>query len=267
MRKIPQDIIGDIAVLKFPLKGINSWSFIKKLKAKQFLKQNPSVKTVLEKTEKFSGELRLQKTKFLAGINKKETTYKENNCLFKFNVDETYFSPRLSNERKLAAEEILNQIKKNKTPHPKIVVMFSGVAPYPITIAKTLKQNGIKAKIISSELNTEASKYAEENVELNKLEDYIQVIDGDSKKLPEKIKFKADFILMPRPNLEETFLKTALKLSKKSTRIYYHGFGTKEKVLNEINNEIKSKVKNIQIRKAGDIGPYIFRWLVSFVVK
>ena len=70
-----------------------------------------------------------------------------------------------------------------------------------------------------------------------------------------------------RKEKAKEFLKTALKLSKKSTRIYYHGFGTKEKVLNEINNEIKSKVKNIQIRKAGDIGPYIFRWLVSFVVK
>ena len=93
------------------------------------------VQTILEKTGKFSGKLRLQKTKFLAGENKKQTIYKENNCLFKLNTDETYFSPRLSNERKLAAEEVLNQIKKSKMKNPKIIVMFAGIAPYPIIIA------------------------------------------------------------------------------------------------------------------------------------
>ncbi len=260
MKKIPQDIVGDIAILKFPRKTL--W-ITKKLKARKFLKQHKTVTAVLEKTEGFSGELRTLKTKYLAGIKTKETTYKENNCTFKFNVDESYFSPRLSNERKVIADEV-NKLTKNNA---KILVMFAGISPYPIVIAKKLKQVKKKATIISNELNQKANKESEKNIKLNKLQNYIKLINGDAKKLPIKIKEKQDIILMPRPNLKDTFLKTALKLSKKGTTIFYHGFGTKESVLKEIKENTKNKIGKINIRKAGDIGPYAYRWQAQFKVK
>ena len=260
MKKIPQDIIGNIVLLKFPKRTF--W-LTKKLKAKKFLKQHKTIKTVLEKTEGFSGKLRILKTKHLAGIKTKEATYKENECTFKFNIDESYFSPRLSNERKVIANQVVKLVKINS----KILVMFAGISPYPIVIAKKLKQSKKKAIIISNELNKQANKESEKNIKLNKLQDYIKLINGDAKKLPNKIKEKQDIILMPRPNLKDTFLKTALKLSKKGTIIFYHGFGTKESVLNEIKKETKGKIGKIKIRKAGDIGPYIYRWQTQFKVK
>ena len=282
-KKIPQDIIGNIALLKFPRRTL--W-IIKKLKARKFLKQNKTVTTVLEKTEGFSGELRTLKTKYLAGIKTKQATYKENNCIFKFNVDESYFSPRLSNERKVIADEVVKLTKKNF----KILVMFAGISPYPITIAKKLKQANKKATIISNELNKKANEESKRNITLNKLQDYIKIIPGDAKKLPQilnkisnvacpkqikkitegtttKLPSKFDIILMPRPNLPDTFLKTALALSKKGTTIFYHGFGTKQEVLNEIKKDTKGKIRKIKIRKAGDIGPYTFRWQAEFKVK
>ena len=51
---------------------------------------------------------------------------------------------------------------------------------------------------------------------------------------------------MPRPNLKDTFLKSALKLSKKGTTIFYHGFGTKEEVLSEIKKDTKNKIGKIK---------------------
>ncbi len=260
MKKIPQDIVGNIALLKFPKRTL--W-LTKKLKAMKFLKQHKGVETVLEKTTGFSGELRTMKTKHLTGIKTKEATYKENECTFKFNVDESYFSPRLSNERKVIADQVTKLSKKDS----KILVMFAGISPYPIVIAKKLKQAKKKAIIISNELNKKANKESERNIKLNKLQDYIQLINGDAKKLPTKIKEKQDIILMPRPNLKETFLKTALKLSKKGTTIFYHGFGTKEEVLKEIKRDTKGKIGKISIRKAGDIGPYAYRWQAIFKVK
>jgi len=274
MKKIPQDIIGNITLLKFPRRTL--W-LTKKLKAMKFLKQHKTVTTVLEKTEGFSGELRTLKTKNLAGVKTKEATYKENECTFKFNVDESYFSPRLSNERKVIADQVVKLVKKDE-PAPtnnknksvrvsKILIMFAGISPYPIVIAKKLKQAKKKAIIISNELNKKANKESERNIKLNKLQDYIKLINGDAKKLPTKIKERQDIILMPRPNLKETFLKTALKLSKSGTTIFYHGFGTKEKVLNEIKKDTKEKIGKITIRKAGDIGPYTYRWQAQFKVK
>jgi tRNA (guanine37-N1)-methyltransferase len=258
MKKIPQDIVGNIAILKFPKKTLK---LIRILKARKFLKQNKTVTTVVEKVEKVQGRLRTQKTKHLAGIKTKNATYKENNCTFKFNIDESYFSPRLSNERKVVADEVAKLTKKNSN----ILIMFAGIAPYPITIAKKLKQQKKQFHIYSNELNRKANQEAKKNIILNKLQNQITLIPGDANKIKTKQKF--DIILMPRPNLKDTFLKSAIKLSKKGTTIFYHGFGTKEEVLNEIKKDTKNKIGKIKIRKAGDIGPYIYRWQAQFKVK
>jgi len=260
MKRIPQDIVGSIAVLKFPR---GTFWLTKKLRARRFLKNNPSVRTVLEKTKGFSGKLRTPKTRYLAGVRTKEATYRENGCIFKYNIDDAYFSPRLSNERKIIADEIVRLSRKKGT---KILVMFAGVSPYPIVIARKLKQAGKEAIIISNELNKKASRYGRKNVLANKLQDYITFLDGDARKLPEKTKHKFDIILMPRPNLKENFLKIALNLSKSGTIIFYHGFGTKKEVLEEIKRETKEKIGKISIRKAGDIGARRFRWQARFKV-
>src|SRR3989344_6081141 len=108
------DILGNIIVVKFP----EDFSIGEKKKfAEKLLKENSSVRTVLEKIGKFQGRLRKMKTKYLAGEKTKEVLYRENNCVFRFNIDTTYFSPRLSNERK----EIASLIKKDD----KVLVMFS----------------------------------------------------------------------------------------------------------------------------------------------
>ena len=91
------DIMGNIAIVKFQNEA-NSKD--KKEFAKELLQKNKSVRTVLEKIGKFKGRLRKQTTKYLAGEKTKETLYRENGCVFRFNIDETYFSSRLSNERK-----------------------------------------------------------------------------------------------------------------------------------------------------------------------
>jgi tRNA G37 N-methylase Trm5 len=145
--------------------------------------------------------------------------------------------------------------------------MFAGISPYPIVIAKKLKEAKKSATIYSNELNKQASISAKQNIALNKLQKSIILIPGDAKKLPSKLKHKFDIILMPRPNLKETFLPSALKLSKKGTTIFYHGFGTKETVLQEIRKATKNKIGRIKIRKAGDIGPYLFRWQAQFKIK
>ena len=150
---------------------------------------------------------------------------------------------------------------------PKILVMFAGIAPFPIVIAKKLKEKRKKAEIISNEINRKASKYSEENVKLNKMENYIKVIQGDSRKLPLKLKEKFDFIVMPRPNLKDTFLDIMRKFSKKSAEIYYYGFGEEEKVLDEIWRYAGARVGGIKIEKAGEIAPYKFRWLAKFRVR
>jgi len=263
--RIPLDVVGDIAILKFS--RYVPWIY-KKYYCWKLLKNNQHLKVVLEKTAGFSGVLRTQETRWIAGEKRKDTVHRENDCSFYLDVDETYFSPRLSQDRKIITEEVLKIVKKNA----KILVMFAGVSPLPIVIAKALKRNKFSAEIISSELNKKACEYGEKNVQMNKVQDYVKVSCGDSRKLCDSLskkKVKFDFIFMMRPNLEDTFLDSALKVAKKGAVIYYHGFGEEESVRNEILRDVqksKRKISKLEIRKAGDIGVRKNRYSVKFKV-
>jgi tRNA (guanine37-N1)-methyltransferase len=251
------DILGNILLLKFP-KGTRLIS--RKKIAKELLKKHKSIETALEKVGKFSGRLRKQSTKYLAGKKTKDVIYKENNCIFRFNIDETYFSSRLSNERK----EIAKKIKKNE----EVMVMFAGVSPYSIVIAKNSKAR----RIDSNEINRKANEYASLNIELNKVKKRVFLLPGDIKRVAKKLNKKYDVIVMPRPQLKDSFLQSAFKLSKRGTRIYYYDFCKEEdynKILEKIKLESKKSGKKIKIncwKKAGEIGPYKMRIRVDFEV-
>ncbi len=257
MKQRAFSVLGNIAIVNFSddAKKIEKRKFAEKI-----LKEQKNITTVLGKSGNFSGRLRKMKTIFLAGEKTKEVLYKENECVFRFNVDTTYFSPRLSNERK----EIAKLIKKNEN----VFVMFAGVAPFSIVIAKNSKSK----KVFSNEINREANKYCELNISLNKLKNKIELVSGDVKKVVGKLNQKFDVIVMPRPNLKETFLESAFKLSKKNTRIYYYGFckiNEENLIVEQIKEEakkFKKKIKILKVKKAGEIAPYKIRLRVDFRV-
>jgi tRNA (guanine37-N1)-methyltransferase len=279
------DVFGNIVLVKFP-RGARKKE--KKRFASNILKNHKSITTVLEKIGKFKGRLRKQETRWVLGEKTKEVLYRENNCVFRFNLDSVYFSTRLSNERK----EIAGKIKKNDA----VLVMFAGVAAYSIVIAKNSK-----AKIVySNELNKEANKYGKLNAELNKVKNKIIFLDGDIRRVARtiskphpptqkkivnrksirslKVNFgynipaKFDVIVMPRPQLKDSFLKEAFLLSKKGTRIFYYDF-CKEDEIPLIENKIKTgagkarkKIKILRVKKAGEIAPYKYRIRIDFMV-
>lgn len=254
------NVLGNIAVVNFS-DGVKSSD--KKKFAKEIIENNKSIKTVLEKSRKFSGRLRKMETKYILGEKNKEVLYRENNCNFRFNIDTTYFSPRLSNERK----EIALEVKNNSS----VFVMFAGVAPFSIVIAK----NSNPKEIYSNEINREANKYALLNAELNKVKNKINFVNGDIKKVAVKLyeqKKKFDFIVMPRPNLKESFLEQAFMLSKKGTKVFYYDFckvDEKDEIIEKIKKqafECKKKIKILNIKSAGETAPFKIRIRVDFKV-
>lgn len=252
------DIIGNIAVLKGDDEDKSKKQRIKE--AKKIL-ERPSVETVVEKSTNVQGRLRTIKTTHLAGKKNLIADYKENNCRFKFNVEDCYFSTRLSGERKLIAEKISH--------NDKVLVMFAGVAVYPIVIYKTSHAQ----KIVSIELGRECSKWAVENLKLNKIpKGKIEIVQGDVKKKIGKDFEKFDVVVMARPNLQDTFLEWGLNASKKNTRLFYYGFCNKDEIDNlvkELVDEGKRlgrKLKVSEVVRAGDIAPYKFRYRIEFKV-
>jgi len=224
------DQIGNIAVFN---------EKISKDKAKSIL--NKRIKTVSYKSKNYSGKLRLPKIKILAGIKTKETIHKESNCLFKLNIEKCYFSVRSSNERL----RISKQVKKNES----ILVMFSGIAPFPLVIEK----NSNPKEIYAIELNKTCHKYAKENLILNKSKK-IKLFQGDVKKVLPKINKKFDRILMPLPTDAESYLSLAKKYIKKKGIIHYYTFGQEKDIKN-----IKQKYKTKKVTKCGHYAPYTYR--------
>ncbi len=252
--RIGYDVVGNIAILKFDREAS---VFVKKKFAVDYLRGHKGVTTVLEKVGKFSGRLRTLKTKWLAGEKTREALYRENGCEFRFNVDTSYFSPRLSEERK----NIASFIKKGE----RVLVMFGGVAPFAIVIGKMKKAR----EVISVELGKEPSKYAIENIKRNKLIGVVSAVQGDVRRVighSKKVSGIFDRIVMARPNLEDSFLDVAFRVAQNGTIIHYYGFyleseidKLKELVLDQA-KLFDKKIKILRVVKAGDIGTRKFRY-------
>ncbi len=263
------DIIGNIAIIKGEGKTRKEILSV----AKELLKR-PSIKTVVEKVDHFKGRLRTIDTKYLMGERNLVAEYKENDCVFKLDVEKAYFSSRLSGERK----EVAKMVKKGDN----VLVMFAGVGPYSVVIARSLLEKNpreepgkLKGRVVSMELGKIPSKYAKENVMMNKVDKIVEVIQGDVKKQIPKLvsrKEKFDIIVMARPNLKDSFLKDALKVAKKNTKIIYYGFCRDtelKKMVEDLKIEAKSvkkKLKVLKIKEAGNIAPYKYRYRIDMKV-
>lgn len=249
------DIIGGIAIIDIR----DELQKKEKLIAETILKLNKNIKTVCKKVSGHKGVYRRQKLKIIGGERKKITTYKENGVTLKFNVETSYFSPRLSTERK----RITQLVQSGE----KVLVMFSGVAPYPLVIAKNTKAK----EVYGVEINPEAHKFALENVKLNKAKN-VHLYKGDVRKAVPKLRKKFDRILMPLPKSAEDFLDTALSAAKKGTTIHFYDFlnenefeKTQEKIRKAC-DKAKKKFEIIKTVRCGQQAPRTYRICTDFKV-
>jgi len=199
------DVIGDIILLRL---NEDLLSFKKEI-GKAILTTNKNAKVVCL-VESVKGELRTRRLEIIAGEKRTKTIHKEFGLSFEVDVNRTYFSPRLANERK--------RITKLVRPKDVVVDMFAGVAPFSIMIAKYSNPKIIYAL----DKNPYAIKYAKINVKNNKVLDKIQVIKLDAKDSINIIKEKTDQIIMNLPFSAYKFFKYALMIANNICFIHYY---------------------------------------------
>jgi tRNA (guanine37-N1)-methyltransferase len=244
-----QEIIGKIMILEIPIELQKKEKFI----AQTFLKCNKYIKTIVRKDEIHSGLYRTRKVKFLAGTNNKEAIHQENGVKIKVNVEETYFSARTANERM----RIAKQVKKNEV----VLVMFSGVSPLPLVIAK----NSPVKVVYGIEINPVAHQLALQNIELNNLQQKVIIYEGDVRKIVPTLNLKFDRVAMPLPKTGEEFLDVALSVAKKNTIIHLYAFLSEAELKPEAKRIVQKclslgrKVKVLDAVKCGQFSPSVFR--------
>jgi len=236
LESISIDFIGDIAIIR-----LNDKSIAKEV-ADAIMKTNKYIKTVcIDKGVK--EDYRIRDIEIVAGKKKTETMHIEYGLKIKLDIAKVYFSPRLSTERMRVAK----QVKENEI----VIDMFAGVAPFSLLIAKVAKPK----KIYAIDINPVAVKYAIENVKLNKMDDIIEVVEGDAKDILPNLP-DADHVIMNLPHKSFNFLPLALEKGK---ILHYYEIMERKKIEERV-EKIKRKAEKegyeVEIKNVRVVGSY-----------
>lgn len=211
------DIVGSVAILDIP-EGLEKKE---KTIAQELLNLHKNITTVCKKVGERKGVYRLRKYKKILG-NGFETIHIESGCRFKIDIREAYFSVRESTERL----KIVEQTKQNE----KVLVLFSGIGPFGIVLAK---KTGCSVDMV--EINPKACEYAEENIVLNKVQDRVKNYCGDARKI------------LPALGMEKIGIKSGWRLEAVKNRLcvnssiieFHLNYGDLENNPEEIRKSIK----------------------------
>jgi tRNA (guanine37-N1)-methyltransferase len=217
MMRASYDTVGDIAIVEIA-KGL-----VKKEKklAALLLKSQPSIKVVAKRVGGRRGTFRSQVLKVIAGERRLTTTHIESGCRMMLDVRTCYFSPRMGTERLRIAFLV--------KPRERILVLFSGIAPFPLVMAKQAAsaKPPIPMHVDAVELNRAAHDYAVKNIAINKLGHYITPVHADAKKFlaaAANAKLTYDRILLAWPGHAEPYIAPALKILKQSGTLHFYDF-------------------------------------------
>src|SRR5919107_142890 len=175
------DMIGSIVIVKIP----DPLKLKKQIIGETILHCIKPAKSVFAQTSAVQGDYRIRNLEFIAGEYNTITEYREHGCRFRVDIQNTYFSPRLSTERL----RIAKLISENEV----IANMFAGVGTFSIIIAK-----------------------------LNRVQDRVMPICGNAKDIiHDKIQGQCNRVLMPLPERSSEFVDSAVLALKGGTGIVH----------------------------------------------
>jgi len=222
---------------------------------KFLLNMIPDTKTVCRRTGFIENQERTPKIKVIAGNKNTETIHKEHGISYKLDVKKIMFAKGNLNER----NRLIKLIKDNEI----IVDMFAGIGYFSLGIAKFSNPE----KIYSIEINPMAYHYLWENIKLNKTQNKIIPILGDSVVEIPKIGRIVDRVVMGLLPDCKVFLMDALKVVKSNGIIHYHGTA---KNWRELFEDVKTAtdiegydVKLIRKVRVKSYAPKIYHWVLD----
>ena len=248
------DVIGDIAIIELPRPLARKGTLI----GRALLKTQPGIKAVFAKASPRAGVFRLQRLRWLAGRKGTVTRHRESSLTFELDIAKVYFSPRLAGERLRIARQVHSD--------ERVLVMFSGVAPYPAVLSRWSGAS----QIVGVELNPVAHAYGLRNISLNKLT-RIELYQGDVRRIVPALGL-FDRIIMPLPFGGQHFLGLALAAAAAGATVHFY-IALPETKLNEAEALVQKacaaaarRCTILRVVRAGQPAPRTLRLCVDFRV-
>jgi tRNA (guanine37-N1)-methyltransferase len=189
------DLVGDIAITIIP----PALSHRQDLIGAAIMASNKRIKVVAKRDGVHQGEYRTLPLTVIAGEQRNETLHCEFGIRLLLNPESVYFSVRSGTERKRVADMV--------QPHENVLVMFSGVAPYPLMINRFSKADSI----IGIESNRLAHDYGLQNIRINKAQKGVSLFCGDVAEVVPRLDDRFHRIVMPLPTGALDFVSLALE--------------------------------------------------------
>jgi tRNA (guanine37-N1)-methyltransferase len=228
------DQLGEIGVLRLdPYK--TSLAFRRRV-GNLILLQSPKLKTVLNKTDIVDGTQRIYPIEHLSGVKTTQSWHQEYSVFIFFDIEKTYFNPRLAEEHHRVAESVKSG--------EKILDLFCGVGPFSLHAAKRKS-----CQISAVDINPFAIFALKKSMNRNKLRGDINPIIGDSLSIFQaKHQFSRIIMNLPQKSIE--FLPYAISMLKTGGIITFYQFlSNSENPIVEIKKMIGSKISEVHSYK------------------
>jgi tRNA (guanine37-N1)-methyltransferase len=243
------DVVGDIAIVIVP----DVLSHRKKRIGEALLSSNGKLRVVARRAGNYSGEFRTIPLEIIAGEKRKETLVQEFGIRLLINPETVYFSVRSGAER--------NRVASLVAPGESVLVLFSGVGPYPLMISKYSEAE----LVVGVEKNPEAHRYALKNLGLNKKLKNIELYLGGAENLNPEWRGRFDRVVMPLPHGGERFLVQALHVLKSGGALHLYQMQHQDHLDESINllcrvcSEANRAIKVTSIVRCGHTAPKSYR--------
>jgi tRNA (guanine37-N1)-methyltransferase len=234
-------VIGDVAVVCIPPSAGHRGREL----AEKLVSRHRSVKTVLNKTSKLSGERRTAFYELLAG-GETVTTHTEFGFIYRIDVSKVFFSPRLAYERRRVTSMI--------RPGERVLVPFAGVGPFAIPAAAG------GARVLAVEKSSAACRWLAENAQLNRVEKNLEIIKGDALCLKNLLRGEFDRAILPIPYGLDCALEVISAKVKSGGRLHFYTFKKKHQIEGLVKDFERMGLKTVFYRRCGNVAPNVYRW-------
>ncbi len=249
------EIIGDVVIIEIP----DEIYHLKDEIVKAILAKHKHVKTVLRKVGEVEGDYRIAKYEVIHG-GETETVVKEHGCRFLVDPTKAYYTVKLSGER----ERIAKLVREGE----RVLVMYAGVGPYAIVIARLARPS----EVIGVELNPVAVEYFRKNIKLNKVEEVVKVVEGDVREVVPRLEGKFDRVVMPAPYHAEDHVYLLKGKLNSGSFVHLYTFAGEEEV-EDLKEDVRKKFEEIgaevevkKVKKCGSYAPRVYRFVVDVEV-